>query len=75
LPTLLMGIYQYNKNEKLKEIFGFKEVMVFMAIGSILGAFLGVLLFGVVDEVYIELLLGGILLISAYKLFNKSKKI
>jgi uncharacterized membrane protein YfcA len=75
LPTLLMGIYQYNKNEKLKEIFGFKEIMVFMAIGSILGAFLGVLLFGVVDDVYLELLLGTILLISAYKLFNKSKKI
>lgn len=75
LPTLLMGIYKYNKNEKLKEIFSSKDVIFFMALGSILGAFLGVLLFAVIEAVYVELLLGAILLISAYKLFNKSKKI
>lgn len=71
LPTLLMGIYKYNKNEKLKEIFCFKDVIIFMAIGSIVGAFIGVLLFGVVESFYIEALLSVILLVSAYKLFKK----
>jgi uncharacterized membrane protein YfcA len=66
-----MGIYKYNKNEKLKEIFSFKEVIVFMALGSIIGAFIGVLLFGIVEALYIEILLGFILLVSAYKLFKK----
>lgn len=75
LPTLLMGIYKYNKNEKLKEIFSFKEVIVFMALGSIIGAFIGVLLFGIVEALYIEILLGFILLVSAYKLFRKRKNV
>ena len=71
LPTLLVGIYKYNHNGRLKEVFEFKDVIVFMTIGSIIGAFLGALLFGVVDALYIEVLLGVILLISAYKLFKK----
>ncbi len=74
-PTLLVGIYKYNENGKLSEIFGFKEVIVFMAFGSILGAFIGALLYGMIDSVYIEGLLSGVLLISAYKLFKKEKKL
>ena len=71
LPTLLVGIYKYNHSGRLKEVFGFKDVIVFMTIGSIIGAFLGAMLFGIVSAVYIEVLLGIILLISAYKLFKK----
>ncbi len=70
-PTLLVGLYRYNKTGRLREVFGFRDVIVFMAIGSIIGAFLGALLFGIVSAVYIEVLLGVILLISAYKLFRK----
>jgi len=72
LPTLLVGIYKYNHSGKLKEVFDFRDVIVFMTIGSIIGAFLGALLLGVIDAMYIEVLLGFILLLSAYKLFKKS---
>jgi len=71
LPTLLVGLYRYNKTGRLREVFGFRDVIVFMAIGSIIVAFIGAMLFGVVDAIYIEVLLGVILLISAYKLFRK----
>lgn len=71
LPTLLVGLYKYNKTGRLKEVFSFRDIMVFMALGSIVGAFIGAMLFGVVDAVYIEVLLGVILLVSAYKLFRK----
>ena len=71
LPTLLVGLYKYNKTGRLKEVFCFRDVIIYMAIGSIIGAFVGAMLFGVVDAAYIEVLLGFILLISAYKLFKK----
>ncbi|TKI70210.1 sulfite exporter TauE/SafE family protein [Sulfurimonas crateris] len=72
-PTLLVGIYKYNKTKRLQEVFGFKEIIIYMAIGSIIGAFIGALAYGIVDALYLEALLGVILLISAYKLFSKKK--
>jgi len=74
LPTLLVGIYKYHKNNRLVEILYFKNIIIFMAIGSILGALLGSILFGIVNAVILEILLSLILLISAYKLF-KTKEI
>lgn len=70
-PTLLVGLYKYNKTGKLGEVFGFRDVIMFMVLGSIIGAFFGALLFGVVEAMCVEALLGIILLISAYKLFRK----
>jgi len=72
-PTLLVGIYKYNKTKRLQEVFGFKEIIIYMAIGSMIGAFIGALAYGIVDALYLEALLGIILLISAYKLFSKKK--
>jgi len=73
-PTLLIGIYKYHKNRRLQEVYGFKEVLVFMAIGSIIGAFLGSLFVGIVPSSALEIGLGIILLLSAYKIFKKKEK-
>lgn len=70
-PTLLMGIYKYNKTGRLQEVFSFKHVIIYMSVGSILGAFIGAMLYGVVNAIYLEALLSIILLLSAYKLFKK----
>ena len=71
LPTLLVGLYRYHKNGRFLEILNFRDVLVFMSIGSIVGAFIGAMLFGEVNASIIEILLAVILLISAYKLFKK----
>ena len=73
LPTLLVGIYKYHKNNRLLESLAFRDVLIFMSIGSILGAFIGSVLFGVVNTVFLEVMLSFILLISAYKLFKKKQ--
>ena len=73
LPTLLVGLYKYYHNGKLAESVRYKDVIVYMSIGSIVGAFVGAMLYGIVDAQYIEVLLGIILLLSAYKLFMKGK--
>lgn len=70
-PTLLIGIYKYHKNRRLHEVYTFKEILVFMALGSIIGAFLGSLLVGIVSSEVLEIGLGIILLLSAYKIFKK----
>lgn len=77
--TLILGIYKYHKNDKLKIVINFKNIIILMSIGSILGAFVGALLFGVVNAIFLEIVLSFILLISAYKIFtknnNKDKKL
>jgi uncharacterized membrane protein YfcA len=74
LPTLLVGIYKYEKTGRLKEVLSFRDVIIFMSIGSIIGAFIGAMLYGFVNATYLEALLAIILLISAYKLFTKNTK-
>lgn len=74
LPTLLVGIYKYHKNNRLFESLSYKNVIIFMSIGSILGAFIGSVLFGIINAVILEIVLSLILLISAYKLFKKGDK-
>jgi uncharacterized membrane protein YfcA len=74
LPTLLVGLYRYHKNGRLLEVLSFRDILIWMSIGSIIGAFIGATLFGKTDAKIIELLLAIILLLSAYKLFKKEKK-
>ena len=75
LPTLLIALYKYYHNGRLVESIAYKDVIVFMSIGSIIGAFVGARMYGLVDAFYLEGLLGIILLISAYKLFMKNDRV
>lgn len=72
-PTLLIGIYKYYQNKRLHEVFIFKDILIFMAIGSIMGAFIGSLLVWIVSSAILEVGLGVILLLSAYKIFKKER--
>jgi uncharacterized membrane protein YfcA len=75
LPTLIVSLFKYHKNKRLIEVLTFKNIIIFMTLGSILGAFLGSLLFGMVNALFLEAGLSFILLLSAYKLFKKNKNL
>ncbi len=70
LPTMIMAFTRYFKSEQFKEILKEKSFVLYMIFGSILGSFIGSLLLEYVNSQYITLLLGFILLISAWKVFK-----
>lgn len=70
LPTMIVGFTRYSQDESfvvLRQNGGFVLVMV---IGSIIGAFIGSLLLGIVPAAVLLPLLAGILLISAVKVWR-----
>ncbi len=71
LPTMLTAFFRYAKSEQFKQIIDEKRFVVFMILGSFVGAFMGSLVLGVVNSEYITLMLGLILLISAWKVFRQ----
>lgn len=74
IPTLLIGMYRYYANGKLDTIVSFKDVVVVLIVASIAGAFVGALFFGVMNPMYLEIILSIILMVSAIKIFNKNTK-
>ena len=72
LPTMIMAFSRYSRSEQFKQIMSEKKFIIYMVIGSFVGAFIGSLLLSYVNSQYLTLLLGCILLISAWKVF-KSK--
>lgn len=70
LPTMIMAFSRYSRSEQFKEILKEKTFILYMIFGSIIGAFIGSLLLEYVNSQYIALILGFILLISAWKVFK-----
>lgn len=70
LPTMITGLIRYTKDDSFKIVYSHKSFIFVMAFGSILGAFLGGLLLGVVSEKILIPLLVIILLISSYKIWT-----
>ncbi|RBQ32685.1 permease [Arcobacter sp. FW59] len=70
LPTMIIAFSRYSRSEQFKEILKEKTFILYMIFGSIIGAFIGSLLLEYVNSQYITLLLGFILLISAWKVFK-----
>ncbi len=68
IPTILMGLFKYRSQRRLKEISSERPFIVTMGLGSILGAFLGSYLLKFASSPFLHLLLGTILLLSAFKL-------
>lgn len=50
LPTMITGLIRYTKDDSFKIVYSHKSFILIMALGSILDAFLGGLLLGVVSE-------------------------
>lgn len=70
LPTMLMAFARYSKSTQFQEIKKEKYFVGFMIFGSIIGSFVGSLLLAFVNSEYIAIMLGIILLISAFKVFK-----
>ncbi|MDZ8105890.1 MAG: sulfite exporter TauE/SafE family protein [Nostoc sp. DedQUE12a] len=68
IPTIVMGLFKYKSQQRLKEVKSDGGFIVSMASGSILGAFIGSNLLRYVASSLLHVILGVILLLSALKL-------
>ncbi|MGJ7512442.1 sulfite exporter TauE/SafE family protein [Variovorax sp. GT1P44] len=69
LPTMLVGFFRYRRDPSFNVIRGEARFIVTMAIGSLVGVFIGAQLLGVVSTAVLLPLLAFILLISALKVW------
>jgi uncharacterized membrane protein YfcA len=74
IPTIIMGLVKYRRRGKLGEAWGQLSLIVWMSLGSILGAFVGSYLLTYVRVSLLQVLLGLILLVSAVKLWRTHHK-
>lgn len=73
-PTIMVGIYRYRNKEPFAIV---KPNLIFigwMALGSILGAWLGKMMLGFVSNEHLQLFLAIILSLSAIKLYKKGAR-
>ena len=75
IPTILMGLSRYWAKQCFAEIHAHRSFIAWMALGSILGTFVGALLLPFVPSGALHGLLGGILLLSAWKLAKKKRRV
>lgn len=68
IPTILMGLFKYKIQQRLKEVKTEQKLIISMSFGSILGAFVGSNLLRHISSSLLYLILGTILLLSALKL-------
>jgi uncharacterized membrane protein YfcA len=70
LPTMLAGFARYRRDKSFAVLGENRSFVLFMALGSLSGAFLGGQLLGIVPGTVLLPLLAGILLISAAKIWR-----
>ncbi len=70
LPTMIVGFTRYSRDQSFSVIRIEWRFVAFMVVGSLLGAFIGSLLLGVIPTNVLLPLLAGILLLSAVKVWN-----
>jgi uncharacterized membrane protein YfcA len=70
IPTIIMSLFKYKKQQKLKGIESEQNFLISMAVGSILGALIGSNLLRYVSSSLLYVILGIILFLSALKLAN-----
>lgn len=68
IPTIIMGLFKYGSQQRLKDVKSDQRFIVSMAFGSVLGAFIGSNLLKYVASSWLYVILGVILLLSAFKL-------
>ena len=73
-PTVLIGILKYKQNSEFKIIKNNMNFVFFMAIGSVLGAFICSRILIGIEASTLQLILGIVLLISAFKIFRKKRE-
>lgn len=70
LPTMIVGFTRYSRDGSFSVLKGNRDFVVVMALGSVVGAWMGGLLLGVVPSVVLLPMLALILLISAVKVWR-----
>ncbi|MEX0807587.1 MAG: sulfite exporter TauE/SafE family protein [Dongiaceae bacterium] len=70
LPTMIVGFTRYSRDQSFAVLTRNRTFMFVMAAGSIVGAFVGGLLLGVVPEVVLLPVLAAILVVSAIKVWR-----
>jgi uncharacterized membrane protein YfcA len=70
IPAILIGLFRYKRQGKLDDIRFESRFILWMALGSILGALTGSYLLRFAPSVFLHTLLGIILLVSAIKLLR-----
>jgi uncharacterized protein len=70
LPTMLVGFARYSQDQSFSVIARNMSFMIFMAFGSIIGAFLGGQLLGIMPTSVLLPTLAAILMISAFKVWR-----
>jgi len=72
LPTVTVGLIRYAEQGAFAQRAVFKETIVPMGVGSVIGALVGGLLVGSVPSSVLKFVLGTILIVSAYRIFKRS---
>ncbi|HKX26219.1 MAG TPA: sulfite exporter TauE/SafE family protein [Blastocatellia bacterium] len=73
-PTICVGLLRYAESGAFSDRQPLIETVAPMGIGSIIGAVIGGVLVGIVPVPVLKLMLGVILIISALRIFSKSKR-
>ncbi|WP_373230570.1 sulfite exporter TauE/SafE family protein [Cohnella sp.] len=74
LPTVLIGLLRHRSNGAFSDNQEVRTLVLPMGIGSIIGSFIGGALIVYVSSGVLKLVLGTILIISAVKMYLKSKR-
>ncbi|AZQ49627.1 sulfite exporter TauE/SafE family protein [Burkholderia cenocepacia] len=70
LPTMLIGFARYSQDSSFAVLRKNRQFVIFMAVGSIVGAFIGGQLVGIVPSAVLLPVLAAILLISSVKVWR-----
>jgi uncharacterized membrane protein YfcA len=73
LPTMIVGFTRYSQDPSFKVIHAERHFLIVMAAGSIVGAFVGGLLLGIVSSTILLPMLSVILVFSAIKVWGHAK--
>ena len=74
IPTVTIGIVRYWRRGAYEDRAALRETVAPMVVGSIIGAVVGGLLAGVVPAATLKLALGGILIVSAIRVFAHQRQ-
>jgi uncharacterized membrane protein YfcA len=70
LPTMIVGFTRYSRDQSFKVIHAERRFLIVMAAGSIVGAFVGGRLLGIVPTTILLPMLAAILVVSAVKVWS-----
>lgn len=74
LPTMVVAFFRYSKHQSFEVVHELKSFIIVMGVGSVVGAFIGSRLLGLVSSEVLVLFLCVILLIASYKTYRHKQE-